>query len=245
MGRATTFAYTTNSDGTNRTAITDPDGNTTWQDYQNNELVRLTEASLPSQPTWTFTYDPITLGLASVTDPNGHTSSNTWDNNGNLLSHTDALGRITTYTYDSMNDVLTVTDPRGNIQGATASNYTTTFRAWEGSGMAKPAVKTVDDLPPDWEASRLATQLRAHLPTLQDRYDIESAALFGSYIRNQQRPGSDLDLLVTFSQSPSLFDLVGLRDELSDLLGVPVDVVMRSSLPHRIARWVDREAVAI
>jgi YD repeat-containing protein len=127
MGRTTTFTYSTNADGTNRTAITDPDGNTTWQDYQNNELVRLTEASLPSQPVWIFTYDPITLGLASVTDPNGHTSSNTWDTSGNLLSHTDGLGRLMTYTYDSMNDVLTITDPRGNVQGATAANYTTTF----------------------------------------------------------------------------------------------------------------------
>lgn len=104
---------------------------------------------------------------------------------------------------------------------------------------------TTVDLPRDWEAARLATQLRAHLPMLQNRYHLQSVALFGSYVRNEQHAGSDLDVLVTFTHVPSLFDLAGLRNELSDLLGVSVDVVTRSSLPPRIARWVDREAVAL
>lgn len=111
--------------------------------------------------------------------------------------------------------------------------------------MAEPAIRTADDLPPNWEAARLAALLRKHLPALSARYQLKSIAIFGSYARNEQRTGSDLDLLVTFSRTPSLLDVVGIRDELSDVLGVPVDIVMRSSLPYRMARWVDREAVML
>ncbi len=113
--------------------------------------------------------------------------------------------------------------------------------------MAEPALGTVDALPPDWEVTRLATVLRAHLPELRVRYGLESVALFGSYVRNEQRPDSDLDVLVTFSHSRklSLFDLIRLDDDLADALGVPVDVARRDNLQPRIARYILREAVEL
>jgi len=111
--------------------------------------------------------------------------------------------------------------------------------------MAETVTRMVDDLPPNWEVRRIADRLRALLPEVRERYGVESVEVFGSYVRNEQRPGSDLDLLVTFSRTPTLFDLVGLTDDLTDLLSVPADVVMRSSLSPRILRWVDREAVAL
>ena len=60
-----------------------------------------------------FSYDPSTLGIVSQTDPNGHTSTMTYDASANLLTTTDALGRTTTSTYNSLNEPLTVTDPLG------------------------------------------------------------------------------------------------------------------------------------
>ena len=114
-----------------------------------------------------------------------------------------------------------------------------------GSGVAEAATGTIDSLPPDWEVTRLAAVLRAHLPDLRARYGLDGMALFGSYVRNEQRPDSDLDVLVDFGRTPSLFDLVGLRDELTHLIGIPVDVVMRSTLRPRLARYVLREAVAV
>ncbi len=55
-----------------------------------------------------------------MTDPNGHTTTNTWDANGNLLSRTDALSQTSSYTYNSFNEVLTATDPLGV---ATTNSY--------------------------------------------------------------------------------------------------------------------------
>ncbi|MDQ1499102.1 MAG: hypothetical protein QOI86_2442, partial [Actinomycetota bacterium] len=61
----------------------------------------------------TYTYDPETLAVISVTDPNGHTQINSWDANGNVTSTTDVLGRTTVNTFDALNDVTSTTDPNG------------------------------------------------------------------------------------------------------------------------------------
>ncbi|HZU13390.1 MAG TPA: RHS repeat-associated core domain-containing protein [Chloroflexota bacterium] len=120
IGRATQFAYAMNSDGTHRTTITDPKGNVTVQVYQNNELVSLTKGEGTSQQaTWTYTYDPATLGVTSVTDPNNHTWNYAWDSNGSLLTTAQPLvsgessRRTTTYTYNAFNEPLTIQDPSG------------------------------------------------------------------------------------------------------------------------------------
>ena len=111
--------------------------------------------------------------------------------------------------------------------------------------MAETATGTVDSLPPNWEVRRLAQCLRDQLPDLRSRYGLESMALFGSYVRNEQRPDSDLDVLVTLSRPLSLFDRVGLRDDLADTLGVPVDVAVRDHLQPRMARYILREAMEV
>jgi predicted nucleotidyltransferase len=111
--------------------------------------------------------------------------------------------------------------------------------------VAEAAIRTIDDLPLEWEVRRLAARLRALLPDLSERYGLQHAALFGSYVRNQQHAGSDLDVLVTLSRPLTLFEQVGLRDELADHLGVPVDIAVRGRLLPRIDRYILREAVEI
>jgi RHS repeat-associated protein len=116
MQRTTSFVYTQGLASDRTTTITDPLGNVTVEQYQSNILLSLTKGSgTPQQATWSYTYDPATLGIAAETDPNGHVSTNTWDSHGNLLTHTDALGRTTTYSYDALNDVTSITDPMGNL----------------------------------------------------------------------------------------------------------------------------------
>jgi predicted nucleotidyltransferase len=88
-------------------------------------------------------------------------------------------------------------------------------------------------------------RLRQYRPMLVQRYGVATVGLFGSYVRNEQRHDSDLDLLVTFQQTPSLFTLVALQDELSALLGVAVDVVMPSSLKPHIGARILAEVVPI
>ena len=91
----------------------------------------------------------------------------------------------------------------------------------------------------------LIAKLRQHLPLIQQRYGVESLALFGSYARQEQRPGSDLDLLVTFREPPSLLTFLELENYLTDALGVKVDLVMKGALKRRIGERILREAVPV
>jgi predicted nucleotidyltransferase len=87
--------------------------------------------------------------------------------------------------------------------------------------------------------------LRQHLPLIQERYDVASLGLFGSYVRREARPGSDLDLLVRFRRTPGLIRFVELENYLSDLLGVRVDLVMAEALKPNIGRQVLTEVVPV
>lgn len=83
--------------------------------------------------------------------------------------------------------------------------------------------------------------LRQHLPELRERYQVDTLGLFGSYVRREERPDSDLDVLVTFREIPGLLKLITLENELSDLLGVKVDLVVEDALKPRIGERVQRE----
>ena len=87
--------------------------------------------------------------------------------------------------------------------------------------------------------------LRRQLPLLADQYRVKSLGLFGSYARQESRADSDLDLLVTFSELPSLLGFIELENYLSDTLGVKVDLVMKDALKPRIGERILNEAVPV
>lgn len=88
-------------------------------------------------------------------------------------------------------------------------------------------------------------RLRQHKRELLPRYRLKSLGLFGSYVRGQESPASDVDILVEFEEPPGLFDFVRLELALSDLLGVKVDLVMKDALRPGIGEQIRREAVAV
>ncbi len=114
MSRTTQFAYTT-SFPNNVATITDPRGNITKDTYLSNRLVSVIESTgTAQQATWQFAWGGgYVSGLASMTDANNHTWSNTWDAKGNKLTSTDPLSRTTRYAYNTTNDLLVVTDTLG------------------------------------------------------------------------------------------------------------------------------------
>ena len=60
--------------------------------------------------------------------------------------------------------------------------------------------------------------------------DIAFLGLFGSYVHGDFTPESDVDLLVRFSKSKSLLDLVRIEREISERIGKPVDLLTEASL---------------
>jgi uncharacterized protein len=95
------------------------------------------------------------------------------------------------------------------------------------------------------DAASLVGILRKHLPTLTAQYRIKSLSLFGSYVRKEQKPTSDLDILVEFDEAPSLFEFIRLEHRLSDLLRVRVDLVMKDSLKPAIGKRILREVIPV
>ena len=96
------------------------------------------------------------------------------------------------------------------------------------------------------DLARIQSVLSLHLPELRRQYGVQSLGLFGSYVRGDQWPGSDLDLLVEFDDRPlGLLEFIALENYLSDLLGVKVDLVEKETLKPAIGRHILREVVPI
>ena len=87
------------------------------------------------------------------------------------------------------------------------------------------------------DVDEIKRALRAMLPELRARWPVSYLGVFGSWVRREQRDGSDLDLLVDFD-GPIGFELVAFKDELERRLDLPVDLVMRGSLRRRIGRQI-------
>jgi len=76
-------------------------------------------------------------------------------------------------------------------------------------------------------------------------YGVKRVALFGSVVRGEDSPDSDIDILVSFREPIGLFALAGLRQELSERLGHPVDLVTEGFLSRYIRPYVEREKVIL
>ena len=67
-------------------------------------------------------------------------------------------------------------------------------------------------------------------------YNPKFVGIFGSYARNQNIATSDSDILVSFKQTYSLLKLIHMENELSDKLGIKVDLVTMGSLKNEIIK---------
>ncbi len=84
-------------------------------------------------------------------------------------------------------------------------------------------------------------ELRKRLHPFCEKHRIRRLEVFGSAARDQATPGSDVDLLVTLDESApvSTSELLEMAGEAEELIGRPVDFVLRQSLeksPNRFAR---------
>lgn len=89
--------------------------------------------------------------------------------------------------------------------------------------------------------------LRTSFPDLQERYGVRSLGVFGSYARGEQRPDSDLDVLVEFDDRSveERPDVDQLRRELSKALGLKVDLGERKQLKPYIGRMILDEVIDV
>ena len=98
-----------------------------------------------------------------------------------------------------------------------------------------------------WRNERMSARIildREKIAEFCQRWKITEFALFGSVLREDFRPESDVDVLVAFALDAdwSLFDHVDMEEELSIMFGRKVDLVNRRAI-ERSENWIRRKAI--
>lgn len=77
-------------------------------------------------------------------------------------------------------------------------------------------------------------------------YQPVSVGIFGSFARGDNTENSDIDILVKFKVAPSLLTLIKLENELSELLGIKVDLITTGAIKNkRVKRSIKRDLISI
>lgn len=77
------------------------------------------------------------------------------------------------------------------------------------------------------------------------RYNPSLVGVFGSYARGEQKAQSDLDLLIDFNYRMNLLDLIGLEQELTEKLGIKVDLITVKSMHQSVKPFIEKDLVRI
>lgn len=94
------------------------------------------------------------------------------------------------------------------------------------------------------EARECIDMIRENLPYIQERYGVIGLCLFGSVARGDNRPDSDVDLLV--DMPPKIFLISELKEFLEELLHSTVDIVRHHShMSNRFLNQISNDAIPI
>ncbi len=87
--------------------------------------------------------------------------------------------------------------------------------------------------------------LREHKLAMAERFGVVDLALFGSTVRDEAGPDSDVDILVSFDRPTDPDCYFGVQFYIEDLLGRPVDLVTDKALRSELRPYVEAEAVRV
>ena len=88
-------------------------------------------------------------------------------------------------------------------------------------------------------------KIRDKIYPILKRYDVTKAALFGSFVRGENKKGSDIDILVEIEKDISLLDFVGLKLDIEEVLGSKVDLVEYNTIKPLLKERILKEQVRI
>ena len=93
--------------------------------------------------------------------------------------------------------------------------------------------------------ARLSKEVKGTILRILKPHGVRRVAIFGSYARGEAGPGSDIDILVRFAQPKSLFDLVGIEEELEQALHLKVDLLTEKAVSPYLIDSVRHDEVVI
>ncbi len=86
--------------------------------------------------------------------------------------------------------------------------------------------------------------LNNHKKSLFSKYPIKSIAIFGSYARNEQKDGSDLDIIVEFKDKIGI-QFVDLAEEIENIIGLKVDIVSRNGIKEKYYKAIKSDLIYV
>jgi hypothetical protein len=103
-----------------------------------------------------------------------------------------------------------------------------------------------------WKGPKVMAMLREELHSQSDvlaaiakKHGASNLRLFGSVVRGEERPDSDIDLLIDMADDRGFDDYLALVQELEDLLARRVDLVIRRSLSRHFRPYIEAEALPL
>ncbi len=77
------------------------------------------------------------------------------------------------------------------------------------------------------------------------KHGVVKASVFGSYARGEAKEGSDLDIIVDYDDSVSLFDHFDLKYELARVSNIGVDVLSSRAVSRHLRPFIDKDKVVV
>lgn len=96
-----------------------------------------------------------------------------------------------------------------------------------------------------YKESVIVDEIKQNTAPVFQRYGVSCAALFGSAARGEDKPGSDVDILVRLGRPTGMVAYIQLIENLEESLHKPVDLVTEKSLNPRLQPYVERDLTVI
>jgi len=95
------------------------------------------------------------------------------------------------------------------------------------------------------ENKKLTREIKDKIIAILKKHGARKISIFGSFVREEAGPESDLDIIVEFDQPKGLIKFVGIKNELSDILGMKVDLLTEKAISPYLIDNIKKEALVI
>ncbi len=81
---------------------------------------------------------------------------------------------------------------------------------------------------------------------LRNKYGVKELFIFGSYVRNEQKTSSDIDIIVEFYPNSKTFDNhMNLKQFLEEILNIRVDLITRDAIKSRYKKYIYKDLINV
>ena len=92
---------------------------------------------------------------------------------------------------------------------------------------------------------KIPDEIREKIIAILTGYGAVKISIFGSFARGEERPDSDIDIIVRFKQPKSLIQLIGIEEEVKMAIDRNIDLLTENSISPYLVEAIRRDEVVI